>query len=290
MTGRNNYQNGLNMVSIIIPSKNEKYLEKTIRSVLENATGEIEVLPVLDGYEPPEIILDPRVHYVRVNSVGMRAAINAAAAVAKGEYLMKLDAHCMVAKGFDQALSADCEENWVVIPRRYRLDPDNWCINQEKEAVDYEHFIYPRKFNPISLHGWRWQERGAARKDILIDDNLTFQGSCWFMTKKHFERNGFLQVEGYNGLPQQEAEEIGLTTWLSGGRVVVNKKTWYAHHRKPSGTRGYFISLKAQRDCYEYSYNHWVHDNKEGFINLIDRFMPIHGWPTDWKEKIYPRE
>lgn len=278
----------LNMISIILPSKNEKYLEKTIRSVLENATGEIEVLPVLDGYEPPEIIDDPQVHYVRVNSIGMRAAINAAAAAAKGEYLMKLDAHCMVPKGFDEVLRADCEDNWVVIPRRYRLDPDNWCIEREKEPIDYEHFIYPRKYKPVSLHGFRWVERTQARKDILIDDNLTFQGSCWFMTKKHFERNGFLQVEGYNGLPQQEAEEIGLTTWLSGGKVVTNKKTWYAHLFKGKKFgRGYFLNLQQTRSCYAYSYNHWVNERKEEFIKLIEHFWPIPGWPNDWKEKLW---
>jgi len=277
------------MVSIIIPSRKEQYLEKTIRSVLENATGEIEVLPVLDGYEPPEIIDDPRVHYVRTNSVGMRGAINAAAVVSKGEYLMKLDAHCMVAKGFDEVLSADCKDNWVVIPRRFRLDPEKWSIIEEKGIVDYEHFIYPKKFSPISLHGWRWSERQEARKDILIDDTLTFQGSCWFMTKKHFERNGFLQVEGYNGMPQQEAEEIGITTWLGGGRVVVNKKTWYAHYRKPSNGRGYFLDLGQTRGCYAYSYNHWVNEHKEGFIKLIESFWPISGWPDNWKEQLWSR-
>lgn len=281
------------MVSIIIPSKNEQYLEKTIRSVLENATGEIEVLPVLDGYEPPaeEIVNDPRVRYLRVNSIGMRAAISTAAAAAKGEYLMKLDAHCLVAKGFDEALKADCQENWVVIPRRYRLDPDNWCIEQGKEPVDYEHFIYPRKYRPVSLHGYRWDERAKARKDLLIDDTLTFQGSCWFMPKNHFMRNGFLQIKGYNGLPQQEAEEIGLTTWIGGGRVVTNKKTWYAHLFKGKRFgRGYFLSLQQTRDCYAYSYNHWVNENKEGFIKVIDHFWPIPGWPNDWKDRLWRPE
>lgn len=277
------------MISIIIPSKEEPYLEKTIRDVLKNTIGEIEVLPVLDGYEPPaeEIVNDPRVRYLRVNSVGMRTAISSAVAVAKGEYLMKLDAHCMIAPGIDEALRADCEDNWVVIPRRYRLDAENWCIDKTKVPVDYEHFIYPRKFYPHLLRGFRWEERREARKDILIDDTLSFQGSCWFMTKKHFERHKFLQNPGYRGVPQQEAEEIGLTTWLSGGRVVVNKKTWYAHYRKPGGKRGYFLDLKQTHICYAYSYNHWVKENKDGFIKLIERFWPIPGWPTDWKEKIY---
>jgi len=44
------------VVSVIIPSRNEKYLERTIRNVLENARGEVEVLAVLDGWLPEQRI------------------------------------------------------------------------------------------------------------------------------------------------------------------------------------------------------------------------------------------
>jgi glycosyltransferase involved in cell wall biosynthesis len=279
------------MVSIIIPSRNEKFLEATVKDILLKAAGDIEILVVLDGYEPPERIDDPRVRYIKnEKSVGMRAAINLAAAAAKGEYLMKIDAHCIVAAGFDKVLTEDCEDDMVMIPRRYRLDEDNWGIDYMVPPVDYEHFIYPPKFKPASLHGYRWLQRGAERKEVSIDDTLSFQGSCWFMKKSHFERHGFLQIEGYNGLPQQEAEEIGLTTWLSGGRVVVNKKTWYAHLFKgKKHGRGYHLSLQATRDCYAHSYNHWVHENKDGFIKLIERFWPLPGWRSNWKEKLWTR-
>ncbi len=277
------------MVSIIIPSRNEIFLEKTIQNLLDNATGEIEILVVLDGYNPPERNTDPRVRYIHHEpGIGMRAGINSAAKMAKGEFLMKIDAHCMVDSGFDQKLTVDCTDNTVVIPRRYKLDEDKWSIKESEPPVDYEHFIYPLKFDPISLHGFRWKERAESRKDILIDDTLSFQGSCWFMKKSHFDKHGFLTIEGYNGLPQQEAEEIGLTTWLSGGRVVVNKKTWYAHLFKGAKHgRGYFIDRGQTRDCYRFSYNHWVNENKEGFIQLIEKFWPIPGWPTNWKEKLW---
>lgn len=279
------------MISIIIPSKNEKFLEQTIRDILEKAEGEIEIIPILDGYDPPEIIKDPRVFYVRhKESVGMRAGINSAAAVAKGEHLMKIDAHCIVDRGFDLKLAANCEDNMVAIPRRYKLDDEKWIKNESEPPVDYEHFIFPLKFDPPSLHGFKWRERTAERKDILIDDTLSFQGSCWFMKKSHFVKHGFLTIEGYNGLPQQEAEEIGLTTWLSGGRVVVNKKTWYAHLFKGAKHgRGYHLDRGSARDCYKFSYDHWVNENKEGFTKLIEKFWPIPGWPENWKEKLWTR-
>ncbi len=38
------------MVTICIPSKTERFLKQTTRAVLEKATGEIEVIVILDGY------------------------------------------------------------------------------------------------------------------------------------------------------------------------------------------------------------------------------------------------
>jgi hypothetical protein len=175
----------------------------------------------------------------------------------------------------------------VVIPRRYKLDDEKWEPKFDEPPIDYERFIYPKKFDPVSLHGFRWVERAVERKDILIDDTLTFQGSCWFMKKSHFEKNKFLQIAGYNGLPQQEAEEISLTTRMGGGRVVVNKKTWYAHLFKGGKYgRGYHLDQKETRDCYQYSYNHWVNENRDGFKKIINQFMPIPGWPENWEEKL----
>ena len=261
-------------------------MQKTIDDITVKAQGDYEIICILDGYRPilkehPNLVV---IHHKE--SQGMRASVNSAARIANGEFLLKSDAHCMFAEGFDEILKEDCEEDWVVIPRRYSLDAEKWAISENGRMVDYEYFIYPRKFNPIALHGFRWDERTGQQKDVLLDDTLTFQGSCWMMKKKHFERHGFLTIEGYHGLPQQEAEEIGLTTWMSGGRVAVNKKTWYAHFHK-SGNRGYFMSLQQARECYAFSYQHWVHEHKEGFIRLINQFWPLPNWPKDWEKKLY---
>ena len=276
------------MVSIVLPSRGERYLRQTIASVLQSASGDIEVIPVLDGYQEKPWS-DSRVKVVHnPTPVGMRASIVRGVANSKGEHIMKLDAHCLVAKGFNEALATDYEAGSVVIPREYRLDVEKWNILDDgRPPLDYWYFINPRKYNPRSLHGFRWDERTRERENILIDDTLTFQGSCWFMSREHFDRHKFLQDEGYQGLPQQEAEEIGLTTWLSGGRVMVNKKTWYAHWFKGKEGRGYSIPKSQGDKCYEYSYQHWVIENREGFTRLINKFMPIPGWGENWEKRIY---
>ena len=104
-------------LSIIVPAYREPYLNKTIDSLLKNAVGEIEILPVLDCYIPYEpVMLDPRVKPINLGSnMGMRNAINAGLAKATGEYVMKIDAHCIVDLGFDKKLIDDCAENWLVV-------------------------------------------------------------------------------------------------------------------------------------------------------------------------------
>ena len=46
------------MLSVIIPARNEIYLQKTIDSVLSAAKGEIEVIAILDGYWPDPPVSD----------------------------------------------------------------------------------------------------------------------------------------------------------------------------------------------------------------------------------------
>jgi hypothetical protein len=280
------------MLSIVIPSKNEVFLEKTIRDVLEKATGEIEVFPILDGYEPPkeEIVLDPRVKYLRLFPTTYskkRLAINIVNEISTGEYLMSCDAHCMFDKGFDEVLTRDIEDNWVVVPRRQRLDAENWSLQTQvdkRPPIDYEYLMWPKKFNPPAFHGFKWDEKTLAKKDIMIDDVIEIQGSCWVMSKKHFRKMGFMQIEGYQGWGQ-EGEEICMTTWYKGGRVVVNKNTWYAHlHKGPKYGRMYHLDRNEGRRSYMYTYDLWANKRRDFFVSLVEKFMPMPGWPENWKD------
>lgn len=267
------------MLSIVIPTKNEKYLDNTIKDILAKARGEIEVIVVLDGYNPTR--LDGVKYIYHETSVGMREAINSGMAEAKGEYIMKIDAHCIVDEGFDLKLIEVHQPNWVQIPRRYKLDGEKW--QRKDEYVDYEHFVFPLKYHPPSLHGFKSPERQEARKDVMLDDTMTFQGSCYFMTRAYWEEMKFLKDERYGTLPAQEATYIGNSVWLSGGRVVVNKNTWYAHyHKTKEEGRGYHMSIDKQRQCYAFSYNHWVNDNREGFKKLVEKFNL--NWDKLWKQ------
>jgi hypothetical protein len=109
---------------------------------------------------------------------------------------------------------------------------------------------------------------------------MSAQGSCWFMCKNYYKELELLDEQHY-GAFWSEFQEVGLKCWLSGGRVVVNKNTWYAHLHKRF--RGY--NLEASSDEAEKYVMKWMNfgeawgDNQKYPIEwLIDKFKPIPGW------------
>lgn len=283
------------MISVVIPSRNEKFLNQTIEEVLAKAGGDIEVIVTLDGYWQNPLIGDKRVRYIHRGAPrGMRPGINAAVDIARGEYIMKLDAHCMVDEHFDIKLAADCEPNWVVVPRRKRLDADNWCIQDVgKPDVDYEYLSFPddpADFGGPGLNGRIWTERALERLDTPVDENLSFQGSGWFMRRDYFYHLELMDHVSY-GPFWNEAQEIGLKAWLSGGKVMTNKKTWYAHlHKGKTHGRGYKMDPEWLTTGAAFTKNWminkaWKHQTIP-FNWLIEHFWPLPGWPDDWKEQL----
>lgn len=288
-----------NIVSIVIPSRNEKFLNQTINDLLAKARGEIEIIVIADGYWP-EPVVDSRVHYIhRGVSHGMRNGINSAVAIAKGKYIMKIDAHCMVDEGFDIKLKENIEPNWIVIPRRKRLDAFNWCVKDVgKPDVDYEYLSYPdnpNDFGGAGLNGRIWTERALERKDTMIDDSPASQGSCWFMHRDYFYELELMDEENY-GTFWCESQELAFKAILSGGRYVINKNTWYAHlHKGKEIGRGYTLSETAliqgrgQTMKYFSGQKIW-HKQKYPLSYLLDQYPLMPGWPENAVRELKERE
>lgn len=243
------------MISVVIPSYKDPLLHKTILSLLENAEGDIEIIPVIDGYELQEPLPDdPRVHPIHLHkNGGMKNAINKAVSLARGEYIFRTDEHCMFAKGFDVALTERFEDNWIVVPRRYFLDTEKWEV-MDIEPVDYEKLIIDQEAGKFA--GVRWTSRTKERAHKEIDETMMMQGSCWIMKKSWWERVIVdLQSEGY-GPHYQDQIEMVFKTWQAGGRLMVNKKTWYAHKHR-SFSRTHHLSHEKAKPGWEYSIGVW---------------------------------
>ncbi|KKS95271.1 MAG: hypothetical protein UV71_C0009G0007 [Microgenomates group bacterium GW2011_GWC1_43_13] len=254
------------MLSIIIPSYKDPLLGKTIESLLENAEGEIEIIPVLDGYYPETPIKeDRRIRVVHLGrNQGMRRAINAGVSVARGEFLMRNDEHQMFGKGYDVILTRDCQPNWIITPRRYALDPVKWEIMKEVPPVDFMKLkivnMAPgvRKFSGVEAPG----DPGKP-----IQESMAMQGSCWVMPHAWWDKViGELENEGY-GPHYQDSHEMVFKTWQAGGKLMVDKNTWHAHkHRNFPRTHnnGTAENPSNNESCWAYSLSIWEdYYNKE---------------------------
>lgn len=279
------------MLSAIVPARNERYLPQTVADLLAHAVGDLEILVVLDGLVYPDTVLpaDPRVRVIRHEEPhGMRPSINEAAAAARGDVLLKCDAHCSFAPGFDRVLRDALEPTWVMVPRRLTLHPETWRIDYADTVRDAHYLSYPfhDRTKPPVLRGLTWHARAQERTGILLDDEMTSQGSCWVMPTAWWQRLGPLDTEHY-GPFVSEFQELGCKTWGLGGAIKVNKQTQYGHWYKRDG-QGYALSRRQSREGLDYCWRHWFFDaaypgKVRPFDWLIDHFWPVPGWPADWQ-------
>lgn len=305
-------------VSVVIPACNEAFLQATIDSLLSNAHGDVEILAVIDGgpWPNPPLRTDPRVIVLRHNeSRGMRQSTNEAAQIATGEFLMKCDGHCLFGPGWDAALKSDCDGDWLAVPTRHSIDGEAWKAGAVEKAVklrtyNYHYLTFPFDISMYGygLHGktfdWKLNRVvNTARADHAIDDLMSFQGSCWFMTLANFHRLGPLDHANYYFY--SESIEVGLRQWMSGGRCVINKRTWYAHyHKGPNALhtvdgrsgRGFFLNVHRKRASEKFATDYWVYDRMPGavltFTQFVERFDWLlaylgggpDAWPSDWRD------
>lgn len=282
-------------VSVLIPARDEIYLKQTIDDVLAKSRGEIEVIAVLDGYWPDPVIPDdPRVTLIHhTKAIGQRQSVNEAARVAKGQYILKTDAHSMFDEGFDVKLAEDCEYDWTVIPRMYNLDVEKWEPKKRKvtdymfirspKAKDkpFRHYYYDGPCSRETPEEYRFHKQWKKNRPE-IDDVMTGQGACFFMHKDRFwELGGMDEAHGQWG---QMGVEVALKAWLSGGSLKVNKKTWFSHWFRGGGGPGFPWpqSGRAQERARKYSQDLWLNNKwplqKRPISWLVDKFAPVPTW------------
>lgn len=263
------------MLSVIIPSYKDPYLHKTIDSLLENSEGEIEIVVVLDGYWPETPIKeDKRIKIVHLGkNRGMRGAINAGVLVSKGEFLMRVDEHQIFGKGYDVILTKDCEENWIVTPRRFFLDPVKWEV-MDIPPVDYCDLVIAGDGEGRKFTGLTNSKIAEERKDIMIDETFSMQGSCWIMRRSWWDKIiKELDTETYGPL-NFDSHEMVFKTWQAGGKLIVNKNTWHCHkHRsfKRSHNNGTKENPANTTRCFANSiriWNDYYNELKQNYVGF----------------------
>jgi len=292
-------------LSVLIASRNEMFLQNTVEDVLRNIRGNTEIIVVLDGsWADPPLKQDKRLIVIyHPKSIGQRACINDAARVSRAKYIMKLDAHCSVDEGFDVKMINDMQDDWTMVPKMYNLHVFDWICGCGYREYQGRSRPCP-KCNGKMIRDIKWYAKPSPETTAMrFDKDLKFAywgkykdrqsgnlvetmsilGACFMLTrKKFFELN--ICDESHGGWGQM-GTEVACATWLSGGKLIVNKNTWFAHcFRTQGGDFGfpYFLSQKDVNKARKYSKDLWFNNKHPRQIHklswLINKFAPVPGW------------
>lgn len=298
---------GMTDLSILIPARCEMFLSRTVENILAHIEADTEIVCVLDGaWADPPILDNERVTLIHHSqSVGQRAATNEAAKVSTGRYLMKCDAHCAFDQGFDRKMLADMQDDWTLVPVMRNLHAFDWVcpdghrryqspsgVCKECGKPTERDIVWRAKHNPQStayyfdrnLHFQYWPElklRQRGQGDLV--ESMSIQGSCFMIARdRYFDLDICDEKHGSWG---QQGTEVACKTWLSGGRVVITRKTWYAHLFRTQGgdfSFPYPNPGKDQERAREYSRQLWLENQWDKAIHplswLVEKFAPVPTW------------
>lgn len=243
-------------LSIVIPALNEEWLSNTVDDIIKNKRGATEVIVVLDGaWARPGLPDHPDVRVVKLTkNIGQRAATNLGVRLSRAKYVAKCDAHVAFDEGFDVKLMEHMQDDYTMVPAMLNLHVFNWrCLDcgdetyqgPEPEGCKSCNVNTPDRFEKVV----KWYAKPSPRSTAYrftpdrlqfkyfnalkreqkedIAETMSLQGSFFMLTReKYWELN--ICDESWGGWGQQ-GTEVALKTWLSGGRVVCNRTTWYAH-------------------------------------------------------------
>lgn len=297
-------------LSILIPARNEMWLAKTIEDILSNIEADTEIIAVLDGaWAEPPIPQNERVTLVYLpEAIGQRAATNMACRLSRAKYVMKVDAHCAFDKGFDRKMVQAFKEvgdtvtmvptmrnlhvfDWVCPDghRRYQ-GPSGPCKECGKETVRDVVWIAKRRpesnsycfdAEPHFQYFNEYTKREGWGGDLV--ESMSLQGSCFMMTREKYWELGICD-ESFGSWGSQGIE-VAVKTWLSGGRVLVNRRTWYAHlFRTQGGDFSFPYPQKeenvqaAKKKAKDLFFNNKWDKGVRPLSWLVERFWPVRGW------------
>jgi len=304
-------------LSIIIPSRNEAFLKNTVEDILENIEADTEIIIVLDGQwcvEPLNKHKRVTVVYLPI-SIGQRASCNLACKLSKAKYIAKVDAHCSFDKGFDRKMIEAFKETGddvVMVPNMKNLHVFDWvctkcgnrryqgrtgicekCGGEEKKEI-----VWFAKKSPNStsyrfdttLHFQYWGGYKKQQKGDLVE-TLSLQGSFFMITRENYWKLNVCD-ESWGSWGNQ-GSEVAIKNWLSGNKVICNKRTWYSHlFRTQGGDFGFPYhqsgkqvsnARKCSRDIF---FNNKCKNQKHPLSWLIEKFKPIPDWHEDSGKKM----
>jgi len=190
-------------LSIIIPARNEKYLQRTVEDILEHIEGDTEIIVGTDGDKS-------------VPPIGQRALINVLAGQSDAKYIMKVDGHCSFSQGFDVEMTRAMDDKTIMSPYMLKLDAENWQVLSQNPTSMY---VFD---TDLVMQHWR---EGATQN--LIEETMCPSGAAFMVTRENYWKWNLCDesLGSWGG----QVTELGIKAYLNGGRCVTNKNCFFGH-------------------------------------------------------------
>lgn len=177
------------LISVIIPAYNaEKYIKKSIDSVLNQSYSNVEVIVVDDGSTDNTIkvvknIKDKRLFLIEKNNEGPSKARNIAIDKSNGKYIMFLDADDYLEKDIIKKISELFQKDYEIILFKTDIVLNNTKIDNcnfysfdfnENERTKLIESIYNKFEKYNSLIGFDGVEGKVIKKKYIVKNNIKF--------------------------------------------------------------------------------------------------------------------
>lgn len=153
-----------------------------------------------------------------------------------------------------------------------------------KSAEPVKSLIYSDSWCFDSTLHFQYEGRIASRQRGDLIETMSCLGACWFLDRDYFWSLGGLDEA--HGSWGQMGQEVACKTWLSGGRMLTNRRTWYAHLFRTQGGPewGFPYPQSAQQveHARQYARDLWMRNAWPQQIHplrwLVEKFWPVKGW------------
>jgi hypothetical protein len=201
-------------------------------------------------------------------AVGQRRALNEVVHTLSEKYLFKIDAHCLMSKGWDDNFIQHGGKDDILIAR----------FRSRKHNGTHDYFYIDKDFATQEwkpYHGWK--EEGG--------ETMSMSGTAWFMHRSMYDWiRGHDESLGFWG---NCGVEMALKAWLSGKRVILDRSVVCWHHYKSKfnySSKGFNLQ-KGRRQLQRMVRNRKLPHQKYGMDWLLERFKPVPTWQEEERKE-----
>lgn len=223
------------MISVVVPCYNiENYIEKTIKSVLNQTYSDYELLLVNDGSTDKTLKflkkyenLDKRINIIDKKNGGVSSARNSGIEKSKGEYIYFLDG--------DDTIEEDFFEKAINI----------FNLNREIDILSFGFDIVSEKNEQIKKYSFKKYDKKVFDSEDFLNKYFLKkirQNMCSFIAKREIIIKNNIKFS--EGIAYGEDQEFQIKTIFNSKKIYYDEKCYFHYLKRENSAVNEKIKLK----------------------------------------------